>query len=346
MRLAGHNKLLIALVVVLTGTFALLEKEAPAQQAAPSAAALRAAAVWFGPLPAPSLFSPTVMERIEQLAADDHWPMPDEIKPWPLDEHGNPMVTTRQADEQWHTVEPHRTSARRVREMYRGNLSRIEALNPGVDLGALEAGDRLLVWQRNTDRLSQSIGAANRGRVRDAEPVPPGDNYVILFPHRAFGTYYAVSEIVRAMDAYAVRFPEANPLIVGDLGFRTGRRIRPHKSHQSGRDVDITFPRLDTPPNFRRFHPIRARDLDVSKSLWLIKTFIDGGQVEYIFADRYFQRLLVQEAKRQGAPKEWIARTFQYPQYSGTHAIVRHARGHRKHFHIRFKCQETDKYCR
>lgn len=306
---------------------------------------LRAAAVAFAPLPTLSLFSPHAMERIEQLARDDHWPMPTEMKPWPLDEHGKPIVETRQIDELWHIVRRYDTK-RRLRQMYGGSYGRLQALNPGIDLNNLEAGDKLLVWQRDTEKVSQSVAEANRGRVVDSEPVPPGDNYVILYPHRSFGTYYAVSEIVRALDAFAVRFPEAPPVIVGDLSFRLGRRISPHNSHQSGRDVDITYPRRSEPRDYRRFHNISARDLDVERSLWLLKAFIDGGQIEYVFVDRYFQRLLIREAKRQGAPDAWIDAVFQYPKHSGTRAIVRHARGHRTHMHIRFKCQETDRSCR
>ena len=130
MTLSRTKKFVVAAAVLLAGGLA-----APlaAQQAAPPAAALRAAAVWFGPLPTPSLFSPNVMERIEQLAQDDHWPMPSEIKPWPLDEHGKPMVSTRQTDELWHLVDGRRNK-HRIREMYSGSLSRIEALNLGVDL--------------------------------------------------------------------------------------------------------------------------------------------------------------------------------------------------------------------
>ncbi len=309
------------------------------------AATLRAAAVWFGPLPTPSLFSSATMERIEQLAVDNEWPMPDEIKPWPLDAQGNPIVTTRQIDELWHTVGRGK-SKHRLREMFGGRLSRIEALNPGVDLDNLEEGQEILVWQRDTAKISQSVAAANRGRVSNGEPLPPGDNYVVMYPHRAFGTYYTISEVVRVLDAFAVRFPEASPVIMGDLSFRNGKRIRPHKSHQSGRDIDITYPRVNEPPNYRRFHPIRARDLDVPRTLWMLKSFIAGGQVEYMFVDRHFQRLLIREAEKQGAPQEWIDAVFQYPNYSGTNAIVRHARGHRTHVHIRFKCQETDRSCR
>ncbi len=342
-----HRMCGIATLAAL-GTLVAPHVEAPAQSPSitPPTAALRTAALWFGPLPTPSLFSPNVMERIQQLATDDHWPMPDEIKPWPIDEQGLPIIKTRQVDELWQTMRGGETSRHRLRDMFRGDLKRIISLNPNLDFASIEAGERVLVWQRDSDDISQSVALANRGRLTDAEPMPPGDNYVTLYPHRSFGTYYTVSEITRVMDAYKVRYPEADPVIIGDLSFRTGRRIQPHKSHQSGRDVDITFPRTNQPPNYRRFHPITRRTLDIEKSLWMLKSFIDGGQIEYIFVDRHFQYLLAKEAEKQGAPKEWIEKTFQYPHHKGTAALIRHARGHRDHFHIRFNCQETDRSCR
>jgi murein endopeptidase len=339
-----NGKMLVASAVIVLGVLGTLQNEAPAQTPI-SFAALCTAASGFSPLPTPKLYSANVMERVEQMAADDQWPMPDEIKPWPLDEYGTPLISTRQVDELWQTLRERETSRHRLRQMFRGDMKKIQKLNPNLDFGSLSAGDEVLVWQRNSDEVSQSLGYANQGRLRDSEPMPPGDNYVVLHPHRSFGTYYSVSEITRVMDAYKVRFPEADPVMIGDLSFRTGRRIQPHKSHQSGRDVDITFPRKNHPPNYRWFHPITRRTLDVPKSLWMLKSFIAGGQIEYVFVDRQFQYLLAREAKKQGAPREWIRRVFQYPHTSGTRAVIRHARGHRDHFHIRFKCQETDKNC-
>ena len=230
--------------------------------------------------------------------------------------------------------------------MFRGRLSRLKGLNPGLDLDALEPGDEVLVWQRSAGHLSRSIGSADRGRLSHGEPLPPGEKYEILYPHRTFGTYYTVSEIVRVMDGFARRFPDAIPVMIGDMSFRTGRHIRPHKSHRSGRDVDISYPRKRPPPNYRRFHRATRRVFDARKALWMIKSFVQGGKVEYIFMDHYIQRRLVREARREGAPEEWIRAVFQYPHWHGGHAIVRHARGHRNHFHVRFKCQPTDRYCR
>ena len=258
---------------------------------------------------------------------------------------GYPIVGTPRVEELYHTITRYR-DARWVRQRYKLDNEALGTLNPDVDLNALEEGDELLVWRLDSSTVSEGLGAPNRGRLRYAEPLPLADKYVVLHRHRSFGTYYAVSEIKRVFDAYAEAYPDAEPVMMGDLSFRTGRRIKPHLSHQTGRDVDITYPRFSPPPNFNRFHYISRRDLDAQRTLWLVREFVASGMVEYIFMDRWVQRLVYKEAQRQGAPQEWLDAVFEYPGWGGK-ALVRRSKGHDDHMHIRFWCQkETDRWCR
>lgn len=292
----------------------------------------------FSPETLPPEFNPFPVQRPEDL-----WPLPTAEATWPLVDD-QPLIETRTLQEFWHTVSRGHT-VKNLRSMYRLSTAALQELNPELNLNNLKEGDRVLIWKRASDTFARSVGAANRGRIIDAEPLPEGSSYLVLYPHRAWGTYYTVSEIVRVLDAFAEQFPDADPLIVGDISYRNGRAIHPHQSHQAGRDVDITYPRLLPPPDYNRFHHVRRDNLDVDKTLWLINQFIAGGQVQYFFIDRYHQRTLYREAKRRGAPEEWLKAVFQYPAHSGGTALIRHARGHRKHFHIRFKCQPTDRRC-
>ncbi len=325
----------------------MLAPKTPALEAAgpPGASpTLMGAAAKFGPLPTSRLFTVETLKEVRALANEELWKLPS-VRQQEVLADAAQLRAPRPYDELWHTVKE-RQSKYRIREMYRGRLSRYEKLNPDVDLNELVPGQQLLVWERREDKPSHSIGSPNRGRLFNGEPLAPGDNYVILYQHRTFGAPHAVAEIQRVLDEYGQEYPDAHPLMVGDISFRTGRHIRPHKSHQSGRDVDISYPRHKAPPNYKRFHHVRRKNLDVEKTLWMMKSFIDGGYVEYIFMDRYFQRLLIEEAREQGAPDEWIDEVFQYPNWSGGKAIIRHARGHRNHFHIRFKCHPEDRRCR
>ena len=280
----------------------------------------------------------------EAVAQEDPfgWELPKR-RDWMLID-GDPIVGTPRVHELWHTVGKYQ-NAFWITKRYQMRRANLEALNPGVDLDGLEVGDQLLVWRRDPSALSESVGKPSSGRLKNGEPLPTGEKYQALWAHRTFGTYYAVSEIVRVMDAYAQRFPWAERLIVGDLSVRRGRKLSPHVSHRSGRDLDISYPRRTDPPNYRRFHPIPRRDLDPERTLWLLRAFLDRGHVEYVFIDRPIQRMLYYEAKRQGAPAEWLAAVFQYPRRVGTRAIVRTSKGHDDHMHIRWHCQPTDTRC-
>lgn len=255
-----------------------------------------------------------------------------------------PVVGTPRVDELWHTI----TRFKRlhwVRTRYRLKTRALRALNPDLDLNTLEVGQRLRVWRRDEARISQSVGTPSRGWLKDGEPLPSGEKHKVLHAHRAFGTYYTVSELVRVLGAYAERFPWAERLIVGDLSLRRGRKLSPHMSHRSGRDVDLTYPRRTAPPDYLRFHYIPRRDIDVERTLWLVRAFLASGMVEYMFIDRPIQRLLYREAQRQGATPEWLRAVFQYPARAGTRAIVRASKGHDDHVHIRWRCQPTDRRC-
>ena len=314
----------------------------PARGGIGSSAVLGMAMVGLGPLPGASVMRPVEVEAFDEIVGATAWPMPRE-RSWPRDLGDRPIVETRRRDEMWHTVESWDSLAK-IRRDYRRTTGQLQQLNPDADLRDLEEGDKVRVWKHDDEEVAESRGDPQAGRVIHGEPVPDSDNYIVLFPHRAFGTYYAVSETVRILDGYYEAFPDADPLIVGDFSFRTGRSIHPHSSHQSGRDVDITLPRHEPPPNYNRFHHIRRDNLDAERTLWLLTTLIEGGYVEHIFLDWHHQRTLWNLAKEQGAPDEWLDEVFQYPRRRRT-GMIRHEPGHKTHFHIRFSCQETDRYC-
>jgi hypothetical protein len=121
--------------------------------------------------------------------------------------------------------------------------------------------------------------------------------------------------------------------------------MRPHASHQSGRDADIAYytaGREDTDG----FVVATPENLDVRRTWYLIKSFLDSGQVRYIFMEYELQGVLYEYARRRGASAEELDRWFEYPRQHTTRGIIRHARGHDDHFHVRFTCPSGDRRCR
>ena len=274
--------------------------------------------------------------------SDSLWVLPHR-RIWPTNDAGIPIVTTTRIDEIAHIVTPRR-DLDWVYDRYKTNYTTLQELNPNLDLMSLEIDDELIVWRRSEDAVAYGRGTPNRGRLLEGEPLAPSPKYVILHRHRAYGTYYITSHLKDMFDAYALRFPKANPVIIGDLSYRTGRRIQPHLSHQSGRDVDITYPRHDTPRDYLKFHYIKRANLDARRTLWLVQHMAASGYVEKIFMDYWVQRKVYQEAQRQGAPQEWLDAVFQYPRWGGD-ALIERAKGHDDHMHVRYYCQQPDTHC-
>ena len=118
--------------------------------------------------------------------------------------------------------------------------------------------------------------------------------------------------------------------------------MRPHKSHQVGRDADIRLPRIpgasqkDGSPS----------TVDWAMSWQLIKAFIDTGEVEYIFLDYSRQKYLLKAAREAGVSGKDLERYLQYPQGARKNkGVVRHSKGHNIHIHVRVKCAPGNSRC-
>lgn len=281
----------------------------------------------------------------ESLSIEDlfinPWRSPDDLR-IEVATKGDPIPPYESVDTRIHVVTGRQTWTR-LADMYKYPKGVLEWLNPHLDPENLHPGDRVLVWQRsNFD--SESRRRANGGSLRYGEPLIESPAYRMLYPHRDFGTTHTVAVVQSVLTRYMKQYPGSYPLLIGDISFRPGRRIQPHRSHQSGRDIDIAYPNIKPPASTRRFKTTTRKTIDSEKALWLLKAFVDSGYVEYIFMDRGLQKVVREEALRQGAPEEWVQSVFHYRGHP--HALIRHSSGHRNHFHVRFRCWLHDRTCR
>lgn len=239
------------------------------------------------------------------------------------------------------------------------NLGKI-ARKTGVSIEELKKNNKEL--RKNPDRLrvGQTIvlrvqkfdgatgvsrGLANNGSLSGGIQLPAGAGYVVRNPKRSYGTSLSVGLIIDAMSAYAAKYPKAPRFAIGDLSVEHGGKLIPHLSHQSGRDVDISYINSNL-KEFVGFSKMNASNFDVDKNWFVIEYFLKTKKVQYIFVDYDLQKLLYDHAKKKGYTDAQLRTMIQYPNGKKSYsAIVRHAKGHADHFHVRFVCASTDKDC-
>jgi len=160
-----------------------------------------------------------------------------------------------------------------------------------------------------------------------------GPHWAVVNPQRAFGTEETIASVASAIRSVVEAFPDSPKLYVGDISGPRGGYIRPHHSHQSGRDVDLGLYYTKGSAWFVR---ARADNLDRPRSWALVKALIDDPNVEIIFVDRSIQRLLKEYALKAGESRERLEALFD-ERSAFSEKLVRHQWGHLTHLHVRFK---------
>jgi murein endopeptidase len=194
-------------------------------------------------------------------------------------------------------------------------------------------------------KRSESLGKPNDGTLTGGVLFPmQGPGWI-----RKKGPAYGTDETLRLLDwaFQEVRsiYPGSAPIVVGDISGQWGGPLKKHNSHQSGRDVDIGYFAADNEP-LREFRKLTADTMDVEKTWALVERFLVTGYVRFIFISYVLQEPLYEEALACGWSPEELERIFQYPRGHRTRkGIIRHAKGHQDHFHLRFKCPASDAQC-
>lgn len=193
----------------------------------------------------------------------------------------------------------------------------------------LDDAQLLQRWSHAPESLgSLSVGFADAGRIINAVPFPEGPLWTVVSPAQAYGLRETVDAVMKAIQVVEERHPGSPRIRVNHISLKDGGYMRPHQSHQSGRDVDLAFYyRGDIPPSFRGK---RENVMDMSRNWALIRAFAEHTDVQVILVDRKLQKLLAAQALREGEDAAWVDSIFKGPK-----ALVKHARHHRDHFHVR-----------
>jgi murein endopeptidase len=234
------------------------------------------------------------------------------------------------------------TDLNHVLDVFTMTLDELATLNPGVDLGALQGGGYVTVYRRGHAQPSLSQGAPNRGRLHGGVPMPQGEHWIVRNPRFGWGTPSTIMALVQGLTSTAMEFPGGTVPLVADLSARYGGRLRPHRSHQSGRDADVTY-YTTTPGPSPGFRHVTAAQLDVQRQWHLYRYWIENNMVDYVFTDRRMIPALAMHAIEDGTPSHVYEAAFGR---RGTDGIIRHERGHSDHLHVRFSCAQDDPICR
>ena len=187
---------------------------------------------------------------------------------------------------------------------------------------------------------SISLGMTNGGALLNGVQMPEGERWVVRVPRLAWGTRETVDSIIRSIEKVHEQFPDTPKIYIGHLSRKRGGRFPPHRSHQSGRDVDIGYYYTGGEPWYTRAD---AKNLDRARTWALVRAFITETDVQMMFIDHSLQRLLKEYALEIGEDPHWIDQIFG-GKTATLRPIIRHARGHATHIHVRFfnpNAQET-----
>jgi penicillin-insensitive murein endopeptidase len=219
------------------------------------------------------------------------------------------------------------------------------------------------------DGRGASVGTTADGAVRGPLELPlDGDGYTVparwRTRHSNFGTAELVGAVVRAARAVDRTLP-GGVAAIGDLSRHGGGASVEHRSHQSGRDVDVFFYAVDgagrpvrpgeamirfgvegqalrwspahgfAPPAA----PVPATRFDAPRNWAFVRALLtdDDAEVQWIFIQRALGALLLRAATEAGDDPALVARA----------AVILHeptdSEPHDDHMHVRLFCDPSDR---
>ncbi|WP_181234278.1 penicillin-insensitive murein endopeptidase [Enhygromyxa salina] len=224
-----------------------------------------------------------------------------------------------------------------------------------LDSNLIRVGQRLRLPRdagASLVRSGQSHGKVDDGRLEDPTQLPHSAAYYRRRLPRTYASEHLVAHTVRVVEAVRNQRPGVHRLAIGDLSAETGGPLTGHRTHQSGRDIDLGFYFVDAPASYpAEFVPATRENLDVAATWDLLEGFVrladQPGGVALVYLDYDIQRLLYPAARRDGWTVEQLAEVFEYPDGRGADGrVVRHLWNHHDHLHVRFACPPGDASCR
>jgi penicillin-insensitive murein endopeptidase len=179
---------------------------------------------------------------------------------------------------------------------------------------------------------SMSLGFTNGGALFNGVQMPRGDGWEVVDPNHAWGTRETVDYLTHCLNEVEQRFPGSAEMYIGHISGRRGGHLSPHVSHQTGRDVDVSYYYLSG--QARWYATAGPNNLDRERSWAFVKALVIDTDVEMILMDRSIQRLLREYAISLREDRHWVDELFEGD--GSLPPLIRHAKGHATHLHVRF----------
>lgn len=222
-------------------------------------------------------------------------------------------------------------------------------------LGALGACAELGVVG---DGTTQSWGPPNEGVLVDGTRLPlEGEGFIVPDRWASRGTQWGTDELVDTIAYVGRAVAREHPgsrLVVGDLSIRGGGESAHHRSHQTGRDVDLVLFARDAAGNpvesieMRHFGPDgKTTDageplvFDAARTWTAVRAFLGapGPGVANLFIYAPLRDLVLDHARERGEPDALIdlaGAVLAQPSDSAKHD---------DHMHVRILCSPDDGTC-
>jgi murein endopeptidase/LysM repeat protein len=205
----------------------------------------------------------------------------------------------------------------------------------------LELSDAEIAKRVRTDLASlgpMSVGQCGAGALVNGVQMPKGEGWLLMDGSgSSWGTQETIDFLQTAIAKVRTQFPSSHKLFIGDISMKSGGYFVPHKSHQSGRDVDISYYyKVGDKNDARWYRRATAANLDRARTWAFVRALITETDVQYIFMNTSVQKLVKEFARSAGEDDAWLDSIFQVGNRGGAAPIILHAEGHDTHIHIRF----------
>jgi LysM repeat protein len=209
----------------------------------------------------------------------------------------------------------------------------VAAPPPKSPLADLSPAELDTLVQTTPEKLGPlSIGKTSGGRLFNGVQMPEGPYWVVLEPAFAWGTAETIEYLARSIERVNQRFPASPRLYIGHISAKRGGALSPHISHQTGRDVDISYFYKE---EIKGFAVASEKRLDLERTWAFVRALITETDIDLILIDGGVQRRLRAHAESIGEDAEWLDEVFQ-AKSKRPRPLVLHAKGHADHIHIRF----------